>query len=62
MSTNGVDSVPPVLQQRPSSPLIEPRRIPSEQLLGGAGQAVIVHNGREYRLRQTRNRKLILTA
>ncbi|MGQ0545132.1 MAG: hemin uptake protein HemP [Betaproteobacteria bacterium] len=39
-----------------------PRRIPSEELLGRAGQAVIVHNCREYRLRKTQNGKLILTA
>jgi hemin uptake protein HemP len=39
-----------------------PRRIPSEHLLGAAGLAVIVHRGREYRLRQTQNGKLILTA
>jgi len=45
----------------PKAPL-ERRRIPSEQLLGRAGEAVIVHNGREYRLRQTQNGKLILTA
>ena len=38
------------------------RRIPSEHLLGIAGQAVIVHRGREYRLRETQNGKLILTA
>lgn len=57
-------SMPPrlALPQRPSSPPLEPRRIPSELLLGCAGQAVIVHNGREYRLRRTRNGKLILTA
>ena len=40
----------------------EPRRIPSEQLLGPGGQASIVHRGREYLLRQTQNGKLILTA
>lgn len=39
-----------------------PRRIPSEELLGRAGQTVIVHRGREYRLRQTQSGKLILTA
>ena len=39
-----------------------PRRIPSEHLLGAAGLAVIVHHGREYRLRQTQTGKLILTA
>jgi len=38
------------------------RRISSEQLLGTAGHAVIVHRGREYRLRETQNGKLILTA
>lgn len=40
----------------------ERRRIPSEQLLGRAGEAVILHNGREYKLRKTQNGKLILTA
>lgn len=39
-----------------------PQRFTSEQLLGRAGQAVIVHNGREYRLRLTQSGKLILTA
>jgi hemin uptake protein HemP len=31
-------------------------------LLGRLGELVIVHNGREYRLRLTQNGKLILTA
>jgi hemin uptake protein HemP len=39
-----------------------PQRIPSETLLGSQGELVIVHNGREYRLRLTQNGKLILTA
>ena len=39
-----------------------PRRVPSEALLGTQGELVIVHNGREYRLRLTQNGKLILTA
>jgi hemin uptake protein HemP len=39
-----------------------PRRIPSEHLLGAVGLAVIVHHGREYRLRRTQSGKLILTA
>ena len=34
----------------------------SESLLGEARELVIVHNGREYRLRLTQNGKLILTA
>ena len=39
-----------------------PRRVPSGALLGAHREVVIVHNGREYRLRLTRNDKLILTA
>jgi len=39
-----------------------PMRVRSESLLGKAKQLVIVHNGREYRLRMTQNGKLILTA
>ena len=39
-----------------------PRKVSSEDLLGTRGELVIVHNGREYRLRLTQNGKLILTA
>jgi hemin uptake protein HemP len=39
-----------------------PARIPSRALLGERKELVIVHNGREYRLRLTQNGKLILTA
>ena len=39
-----------------------PARISSEVLLGPRGELLIVHNGREYRLRLTQNGKLILTA
>lgn len=39
-----------------------PRKVQSEALLGVAKELVIVHNGREYRLRMTQNGKLILTA
>ncbi len=39
-----------------------PRRVQSDALLGEAKELVIVHNGREYRLRLTQNGKLILTA
>ena len=39
-----------------------PARVPSEALLGLRRELVIVHNGREYRLRLTQNGKLILTA
>jgi hemin uptake protein HemP len=37
-------------------------RISSQQLLGSRREIVIVHDGREYRLRRTQNGKLILTA
>ncbi|OGA12335.1 MAG: hypothetical protein A3D95_00725 [Betaproteobacteria bacterium RIFCSPHIGHO2_12_FULL_69_13] len=39
-----------------------PNRVASEALLGPHRELVIVHNGREYRLRLTQNDKLILTA
>jgi len=37
-------------------------RVSSHDLLGAAGQIVITHAGRDYRLRITQNGKLILTA
>ena len=43
-------------------PASEPKRISSESLLGSKKELLIVHNGREYRLRLTQNDKLILTA
>ena len=47
----------------PPAPLSgEPNRVSSEALLGAKKELVIVHNGREYRLRLTQNGKLILTA
>jgi hemin uptake protein HemP len=39
-----------------------PKRVPSGALLGNDRELVIVHNGREYRLRKTQSGKLILTA
>ena len=36
--------------------------IPSEALFAGRREIVILHNGREYRLRLTQTGKLILTA
>jgi hemin uptake protein HemP len=38
------------------------RRVSSRDLLGEAGELVIVHGGREYRLRLTQHGRLILTA
>ena len=49
----------PEVSERSEMP---PKRIPSEALLGASRELVIVHNGREYRLRLTQNDKLILTA
>jgi hemin uptake protein HemP len=50
------------VKQKASSASAQPRKLRSEELLGRAGQLVIIHNGREYRLGVTRNGKLILTA
>lgn len=38
-----------------------PRRIDLHDLLNGAREAIILHEGQEYRLRITSNAKLILT-
>ena len=43
-------------------PDARPGRIDSARLLGRARELVILHAGREYRLRITQNGKLILTA
>ena len=39
-----------------------PQRVASGSLFGQGRELIIVHNGREYRLRLTQNDKLILTA
>jgi hemin uptake protein HemP len=39
-----------------------PQKISSDRLLGECGELVILHQGRNYRLRITQNGKLILTA
>ena len=39
-----------------------PPRVPSEALLGKHGELIILHAGREYRLRRTSLGKLMLTA
>ena len=43
-----------------SSPSLLPR-VPVTELLGSGREAVLVHDGTEYRLRLTSNGKLILT-
>jgi len=44
-----------------SAPAREPRRISSEELIGPAREVLIRHAGFDYRLRITRQGKLILT-
>ena len=49
--------------RNPHVPAVDaPARVSSESLLGPHGELLIIHNGREYRLRLTQNGKLILTA
>jgi hemin uptake protein HemP len=38
-----------------------PRRLKVSELLGGAREAILEHDGQDYRLRITANGKLILT-
>jgi hemin uptake protein HemP len=53
--------VTPQAETQVSAPT-QPNRVSSEALLGQKKELVILHNGREYRLRLTQNGKLILTA
>jgi len=58
MSSGESSTPPPDRSLNPSgSP---PRRIRSEELLQGDHEVLIEHHGEIYRLRQTRNGKLIL--
>jgi len=58
---NPAPAAPKRLDERPNSGK-RPERVTSEALLGAARELLIVHAGREYRLRLTQNGKLILTA
>lgn len=49
-------------QDRSSEAASAPARVDSASLFGPSRELIIVHNGREYRLRMTQNEKLILTA
>ena len=49
---------PPKRTLRPGQPV---RRIAISELLAGSREAVLLHDGTEYRLRLTSNGKLILT-
>ena len=48
-------------QNRPLRPSQPVRRIAISDLLAGGREAVLLHDGTEYRLRLTSNGKLILT-
>jgi hemin uptake protein HemP len=60
MDLNQTNRMPPAMAA--GNTASAPRKVPSETLLGDAKELLIVHNGREYRLRLTQNGKLILTA
>lgn len=45
----------------PRCPAVSPRPLDSAALLGGRGEVEIAHQGETYRLRRTRQGKLILT-
>jgi hemin uptake protein HemP len=47
--------------KRPIRPVQPIRRIAIGEILGGGREAVLVHDGTEYRFRLTSNGKLILT-
>jgi hemin uptake protein HemP len=51
-----------ILGQVLKRPMSMPARVASNELLGGAVEIIIEHQGRDYRLRLTQNGKLILTA
>ena len=44
-----------------AQPVPKPRRVDVSQLIGAAREIILMHQGEEYRLRITSNRKLILT-
>jgi len=60
MEHSRISRMPPIKTAEPAAHA--PRRVQSETLLCNARELLIVHNGREYRLRMTQNGKLILTA
>jgi len=52
----------PTLEKPVITPTEAVKRVTSESLLGAQKELLIMHAGREYRLRLTQNGKLILTA
>lgn len=59
--TNGLSHAGTVPDMAPVSRGMTSQRIDSRRLMSGANELVIEHAGQEYRLRLTRNDKLILT-
>ncbi len=57
-----MDRIPNMPEQPRNGSGSAPWRVSSEALLGARKEIVILHNGREYRLRMTQNGRLILTA
>jgi hemin uptake protein HemP len=57
---NDEKKIPPRRERAPAAPPLPSRRVNSAALLGGASELVIEHSGQEYRLRRTRQGKLIL--
>lgn len=57
-----MDACPDRTMAQPSvSPPAPPRRVAVRDLLAGATEIILVHEGQDYRLRVTRAGKLILT-
>lgn len=61
--SGGVSDARPMVETHAHIPARRPAtpRVASGNLLGGSQELVIEHAGQEYRLRLTRNDKLILT-
>ena len=55
------DDPPTPEGKRPPAPPGRPRRLKVSDLLAGEREAILEHDGQEYRLRITANGKLILT-
>lgn len=51
----------PPMNDAPSTPITPRRRVDVRELLAGAAEVILLHQGQEYRLRLTRSGKLILT-
>jgi hemin uptake protein HemP len=59
MERGGLSSLPDMSGKRGDEGVV--RRLPLSQILGSDQEVIIEFNGADYRLRITRNRKLILT-